>query len=185
MAGGVNLYAYAGNNPVSFSDPFGLFECVQQGNCTQGEVGKVGARNNKSLADIRADMKADGSVNELPYVIAAATISVSAPTTAMGRVAAVLVPRAGTALGRLVGKPNPTKLNRAGDQQPFNARNGQYLAPSANPGLRNSPVGDFGIGFGQGYASGITGAVAPDATSAAMGWGQTVGQFVGVLFDGN
>ena len=24
MAGGVNLYAYAGNNPVSFSDPFGL-----------------------------------------------------------------------------------------------------------------------------------------------------------------
>ena len=24
MAGGTNLYAYAGNNPVSFSDPFGL-----------------------------------------------------------------------------------------------------------------------------------------------------------------
>ena len=24
MAGGVNLYAYAGNNPVAFSDPFGL-----------------------------------------------------------------------------------------------------------------------------------------------------------------
>ena len=28
MAGGTNLYAYAGNNPVSFSDPFGLNPCL-------------------------------------------------------------------------------------------------------------------------------------------------------------
>ncbi|MEO8199573.1 MAG: RHS repeat-associated core domain-containing protein, partial [Gemmatimonadota bacterium] len=27
LAGGVNLYAYAGNNPVAFSDPFGLQAC--------------------------------------------------------------------------------------------------------------------------------------------------------------
>ncbi|MBK6781269.1 MAG: hypothetical protein IPG75_17300 [Gemmatimonadetes bacterium] len=24
LAGGVNLYSYAGNNPIAFSDPFGL-----------------------------------------------------------------------------------------------------------------------------------------------------------------
>lgn len=27
MAGGVNLYSYAGSNPISFSDPFGLSPC--------------------------------------------------------------------------------------------------------------------------------------------------------------
>lgn len=39
MAGGGNLYAYAGNNPIMFSDPFGLLECKETGNCVQGDGG--------------------------------------------------------------------------------------------------------------------------------------------------
>src|SRR5690606_22794222 len=33
LAGGTNLYAYAGNNPVAWSDPYGLTPCDPPGSC--------------------------------------------------------------------------------------------------------------------------------------------------------
>ena len=40
LAGGVNLYAYAGSNPISFSDPFGL-DTVLIGNDPDGQLAKA------------------------------------------------------------------------------------------------------------------------------------------------
>jgi RHS repeat-associated protein len=39
VAGGLNLYQFNGNNPVAFTDPFGLKKCRQAGNCVQGDGG--------------------------------------------------------------------------------------------------------------------------------------------------
>lgn len=38
VAGGMNLYQFNGNNPVLYTDPFGLKECHDRGNCTQSDT---------------------------------------------------------------------------------------------------------------------------------------------------
>jgi RHS repeat-associated protein len=36
LAGGMNLYGFAGGDPVNFSDPFGLTSCTPVPQCLQG-----------------------------------------------------------------------------------------------------------------------------------------------------
>ncbi len=87
----------------------------------------------------------------------------------------------GSRVGQLVGRGYPTKLNSAGQTQPYNPVNGQYLSPSANPGLRLSPVAQVSSGFGQGYASAVTGGMVPDAVTNLQAWAQVLGHMVGSI----
>jgi RHS repeat-associated protein len=50
LAGGVNLYAYAGNDPVSYSDPFGL--CTPMPWCMQGALQSAMRRVDRWMSEV-------------------------------------------------------------------------------------------------------------------------------------
>jgi hypothetical protein len=96
----------------------------------------------------------------------------------IGIVPAVL-PAGGT-LGRLVGRPFPTKVGAAGRQQPYDA-GGRYLPFDANPGtLYGAAAQAFG-GIGQGYGEVLTGIQAPPPLTGTQRTAQTLGRILGHL----
>ena len=90
LAGGVNLYAYAGNDPVMYSDPFGL--CKEVGNCVQGDKGVEDALDHVEAAAARrpfgdahsSRVLADPRSSTLEKVGALLTIGATMPGTLGG-----------------------------------------------------------------------------------------------------
>jgi uncharacterized protein RhaS with RHS repeats len=89
LAGGVNLYAYAGNNPIAFSDPFGL--CSPKPWCWAQESAEYWAE--KSVGN--SGLAAAG------YDVLGSAASLASDQRTALKTAAVLA--GGYALGRILG----------------------------------------------------------------------------------
>ncbi len=152
LEGGLNLYAFCGNDPVNYVDPLGLCEEVYY---------SFGFSDIKDSFLFAFGFKSPQTDYEREV----------AKVAQIAMMASLVTP------GSLYGKGYPTKLNRAGNMQPYNPANGQYLSNSANPGIVMSPLGRFSADFAQGYAEaqGASGAL-------PVGVAGEIGHAIGVLF---
>jgi len=181
LAGGVNLYAYAGSNPVAFDDPFGL--CTQKDRWTHCKnfTGVQGFAVFGQLAAWAPQINREVAMF-LPKSMASAAGGVALEEAGA---AAASVGKAGSLLGKVLGRANPVKLNSAGRMQPYAAATGRYLSPSANPGLSGSVAFQFTVGVGEGYAEGMGGGAtsAPLPVTKAQEWGQFVGKIAQAIVE--
>jgi hypothetical protein len=91
----------------------------------------------------------------------------------------------GSALGRLLGRPNPVKTGAGGRLQPYDPSTGRYLASAANPGVSpgqtTTNLINLMVGAAQGYADGAFGIQAPIPGTRAHDLGQKVGKSIAAL----
>jgi uncharacterized protein RhaS with RHS repeats len=110
LAGGVNLYSYAGNNPIAFSEPYGL--CVPVNVCLAVAGALIGGgtriaynlyKGNDWTKGVGSDM-AKGAAIGLTFGLAAPAVATAAATS--GGTASTVAAEAGGAVAA-----NANKLN--------------------------------------------------------------------------
>ncbi len=123
LAGGANLYQFNGNDPVTFTDPFGLKECEQKGNCTQADGGQMRIL---SLERARADAIESTDLSPLFFI---GGIQKEAAGGAAGAVRLVSRIKDSPALVRVAGQLEGTV------QESVNRLVGQLAKGNLNPGI--------------------------------------------------
>jgi RHS repeat-associated protein len=168
IAGGLNTYGFAGGDPVSYSDPYGLAasDCLSDPlGCIRAHQQRINARNTAMLEAAGMTREEQAEIMDLGLQMGAMSAGVS-----RGRV---------TDVGRrLIGRGHPVKTGAGGRPQPYDRATGQYLSPSANPGLRRSPLTQFTQGVVEGFVDEAGGGPPPTEVPAnlARGIGQMVGR---------
>lgn len=156
LAGGLNLYGFAGGDPVNFSDPFGLTACDPPESCP------TDSQLMKAYADFAGKLAGFLALTQVSAAIEGATVRAG---TSAGRAAGLaddaLVVRGGTSTAIQL-RQGAERVDDAGllHGVSVNSANGLSVTQLAT-GLRNGKVGVTTVGA----VRRIGGQVVPDATA--------------------
>ena len=210
MIGSKNLFLYSENNPINYTDPYGLLELepfirdytygatdeiISQFDAIR-KMNPAGSTFPDWLTSWQTELLSKGLNQGNDFLFNSLNMC-SIPSkdsvgyyTGKGVVFALSILMASEAetasrspglINKALGKPFPTKFNRAFRLQPYDPATRKYLSYTANSGFRLSPLTRFSSGFGQGYANakGVGGGT-PIGRAGNLGY--ILGNIIGNLF---
>jgi hypothetical protein len=168
LYGGKNLFSYTENNPINWFDIDGAKPAFSSGICEDGIVDPDGLLLELYGIDV-SKLKSQKVQQQLLLM------SVLFPSGGFN------IKASKGWLREALGKPYPTKANRANKLQPYDPKTGRFLSPNVNPGFKFSPFSRFAAGFGQGWGE-AKGAGGATPIGRAGNIGYLLGRIMGNIF---